>query len=243
MNGVADRGWLEIDAAEVDLEGFGRAEVAPFRVGRWPVTEEEFDTFLTADDGYAKAKWWKGLPDRRLPPPELSLARKDFPRVSVTWYDCIAYARWTSERAGTLTRLPTEWEWTHAVRVNSAGRYPWGDGFDPARYNTKESGVGGTISLARVSARGLAMVDTCGNVWERCLGEFGNPTLVSPDSTANRAIRGGSWMFSRREAHPDHRQVCVSARRFEDGGFRLVQTDEASEPTKVDVMGEGPAWA
>jgi formylglycine-generating enzyme required for sulfatase activity len=227
--------WLPIEGNVAELHGFGRAVLEPFSIARLPVSEAQFDEFLSADDGYGQGKWWKSIPDGRDSPAELALGRVDFPRVSVSWYDCVAYARWDSERSGVMTRLPNEWEWVCAVTSSSAGRYPWGDHFDPSMCNTKECGIGGVASLNRPRMDELSLVDTFGNVWERCLGEYGNPSIVGVQSIANRAIRGGSWNFSRREAVVQHRQVCVSSRRFTDGGFRIIRTNEASDPHVIAV--------
>ena len=45
-------------------------------------------------------------------------------------------------------RLPSQEEWKAAVRSRHGKEYPWGsDDFEPARSNTKESGLGQTTPV------------------------------------------------------------------------------------------------
>lgn len=49
------------------------------------------------------------------------------PVVSLTWFDCIAYTNWLSEKTGLTFTLPTEAEWEYAARGNDSRTYPWGN--------------------------------------------------------------------------------------------------------------------
>ena len=64
-----------------------------------------------------------------------------------------AYARWARcpELGEGGMRLPTEVEWEKAARGIDGRQYPWGDGFDPSRCNTDESGIGRTTPVGKYS--------------------------------------------------------------------------------------------
>ena len=63
-NGVPDILWRLIPAGEVEIEGHGRFNVAPFRMAAYPVTYIQYKTFLDCEDGYTSATWWGGLQHR-----------------------------------------------------------------------------------------------------------------------------------------------------------------------------------
>ena len=108
--------------------------------------------------------------------------------------------------------------------------YPWGDSFDKARGNTRESGIGATTPVGRYpsGASPYDAQDMAGNVWEwtsslyQAVSYSQNDGREDRNSTENRVLRGGSWGVDARDA----RAACRYRRRLDvlvdDNGFRLA---------------------
>ena len=91
--------------------------VGPFGIGRFQVTNEEYDLFCR-ETGRKPTKFRER--------PEFSRPRQ--PVVGSSWFDAVAYCNWLSEKTGLRHRLPTEAEWEWAARGGLRGKiYPWGD--------------------------------------------------------------------------------------------------------------------
>ncbi len=197
---LADLGVLpdDLDALiPIDAAGLGYA----FRMGKYPVTNAQYQRFMDAG-GYDEDKpWWseEAVKDieswlfnrnwRQGPryQDEPRLNKSTQPVVGVSWYEARAYCQWLTERwreegiigAGEEVRLPTEQEWEAAA---GPARYAWGDDFDPAKVNSKESGLGQTtpVHMYPTGATPAGVHDLNGNVWEWVLEPPGR-------------LRGGSW--------------------------------------------------
>jgi formylglycine-generating enzyme required for sulfatase activity len=145
-----------------------------FLVSRTPVTNAEYASFVEAT-GHQPPEHWGG----KTPPDRL----RDHPVVCVSWQESVAYAEWAG------VRLLTEEEWEKAARGIDGRIYPWGDPFDPARCNTRESGHDTTTPVGRYSPGGdspVGIADMAGNVWEWTASEW------EPESEY-RVLRGGGF--------------------------------------------------
>jgi hypothetical protein len=105
--------WVAIEGGTYpmggDEEAYGagpprRVELAPFRIGRWPVTVAEYRAFADAAD-YADERWWRGLREQEgfeawSEPADWSVQKRhpNRPVVGVSWWEAMAYARWRSAR-------------------------------------------------------------------------------------------------------------------------------------------------
>ncbi len=85
---------------------------APFAMGKYAVTFEEYDTFALAMG-------------RKLPDDE-GWGRGRRPVINVSWQDAVDYTKWLSEKTGETYRLPTEAEWEYTALVDAFEPNPWG---------------------------------------------------------------------------------------------------------------------
>jgi formylglycine-generating enzyme required for sulfatase activity len=200
-----------------------------YRIGRYPVSVEEYRRFVE-DDGYQAGQWWKagGFGGRTQPDDwDEQLLHLNRPVVGVSWYEAAAYCAWAG------VRLPTEAEWERVARGEQGRMYPWGNEEpDPGRANYDETNLG-QVTPVGLFPRGATpdeIHDLAGNVWEWVADWFaadyygGSPreNPRGPGSGTMRVVRGGSWnggcWFLRAACRfwnfPDYRGVPI--------GFRCV---------------------
>ena len=192
-----------------------------FYVSRYPVTNAEYHAFVEAT-GYRRPEHWQGG--------IYPAWSADHPVIYANWHDAAAYCRWARGR------LPSEAEWEKTARGTDERRYPWGDKFDAAHCNSRESAIKDSTPVGRYSPVGdspFGVGDMAGNVWEWVLdwhapvdsdkSRTRNP--MGPASGKSKVIRGGSYInkerlvscFARDHALPE---ICAV-----NYGFR-VRLDE-----------------
>lgn len=194
-DGLPDIAWIEIPHGVVKLEKVDRVfEVSPFRIAKYPVTNVQFEAFLTAEDGYGHEEWRRDLAHfHELAQP--SWRDTNVPRETVSFYQAVAFCRWLSARTGTRIRLPTEWEWQQAATGGDPQRvYPWEGGRDVSRCNGQESQLHRTtaVGVYPTGATRQGVLDMAGNVWEWCLNTYADQN-ISIRTGGERVVRGGSW--------------------------------------------------
>ncbi|MDX2161028.1 MAG: SUMF1/EgtB/PvdO family nonheme iron enzyme [bacterium] len=183
-----------------------------FEIAKYPVTWEQFQVFLDADDGFQRHDWWAGLAvkaEHRSQPDAQKFEMAKHPREGVSWYDSIAFCRWLSHRLGGphdverpaawAVRLPTEWEWEKAARGTDGLAYPYGNRFDQKKSTTRESGIQRTTPVTAYpgGASPFGVLDMSGNVWQWTLGTYDQAADRVEEtellSSTPRVVRGGSW--------------------------------------------------
>jgi formylglycine-generating enzyme required for sulfatase activity len=182
---------IDKDARDDELPQH-RLYLPGYRIGKYPVTNEEYAAFLAAT-GHRKPGDW-----------EANRSKLDHPVANVSWLDATAYCRWLSEATGRVYRLPSEAEWEKAARGSDGRIYPWGNQPPDARRCNFNENVKDTTPVgsypAGVSPYGC--YDMAGNVWEwtssRWGSEFGYPYRgdggrENLESEGPRVLRGGSW--------------------------------------------------
>jgi eukaryotic-like serine/threonine-protein kinase len=197
-------------------------EVPAFLIGKYEVTNREFEKFVQAG-GYLKKEYWteKFVAEGRelswreamshfsdatgRPGPatwelgEYPKGQEDYPVSGVSWYEAAAYANFRGKR------LPTVYEWRLA-----AGNSLFSEILSVSNFGTK--GPARVGSYAGLGPYGT--YDMAGNVKEWCWNASGT----------NRYILGGAWndavyMFADDDAHRP-------LDRLPTYGFRLVQSEK-----------------
>jgi iron(II)-dependent oxidoreductase len=146
----------EFPVLEVQLGGF--------RIGKYPVTVQEYGTFIKSG-GYAAPKHWAGG-FGQFREPDNWKAQQQYPNrpvAGVNWYESSAYCSW---KGGPL---PTEAEWERAAGGPKNWRYPWGNEppLDPSRANYYHEKGAGRVTPVGLFPRGNTaegLCDMLGNV-------------------------------------------------------------------------------
>lgn len=216
--------WVDIPAGQVTLDdALGSFEIPPFKIARFPITNEQFNAFIQSD-GYKNSGWWQGLAQVGGSPRQSDWRDLDCPKLEVTWFEAVAFAQWLSDQTGLDVRLPTEWEWQWAAVGDSGWEYPYGSAFDAAKCNTKETGVGRTNPVTQYAdvKTHFGVVDMAGNVWEWCLNEGAAPLTTALEGVENRVLRGGSWNNAMKNASAHFRSSRTPKTRAFNIGFRVI---------------------
>ncbi len=133
-------------------------DVGEFALGRTLVTNALYAVFQQATGGHTPIVWGGSLPEQ--------LAYH--PVVDVSWHDAQALCAWLRDETGQGFRLPTEAEWEKAARGVDGRTFPWGNTFDVACCNVKETGLAHTTPVEGFAAGAspYGVLDMAGNVWE-----------------------------------------------------------------------------
>lgn len=195
--------------------------VAPFYIDRFEVSNRQFARFVAATHYVTDAErkgfsivFTAGNPaivrgaDWRQPsgPGSAIQAYPDYPVVNVSWNDAEAYCQWAGKR------LPSEQEWEKAARGVDARDYPWGDGVDESRTNSRYLNKGdirrtaenldyghGPVAIGSLPAGAspYGVMDMLGNVAEWVEDWYhpypGNTRPVGDGEGAHKVLRGGGW--------------------------------------------------
>jgi len=223
--------------------------VAPFWIGRTPVTNAQWQRFI-ADGGYREPRWWspRGWRHRLedgIERPKFWTAGgtrmrfgveedvpPDEPVQHVDYFEAEAFAAWSG------ARLPTEIEWEKACAwdpaANRRNRWPWGSADpDPALANLG----GGALRPAAAGAypagaSAYGAEQLIGDVWEWTSSDFRpwpgfTPMIYRRYSEPffggdYKVLRGGSWATAASAIRPSFRNWDLPVRRQIFTGARLA---------------------
>ncbi|MEM6338084.1 MAG: SUMF1/EgtB/PvdO family nonheme iron enzyme, partial [Bacteroidota bacterium] len=205
-------------------------ELSAYRIGKYPVTNAEYRSFIDETSHPAPHDWDNGNYPEGL---------SDHPVVHVSWEDAVAYTDWLSKRTGKPYTLPTEAQWERAARGSEGHPFPWGDTFDASLCNSAESGRAGTTPVGTFSPTGdspYGAADCAGNVSEWCLDWFSEDAYTDrtwmaandpkgPAEGLFRVQRGGSFNYGRLNVRTAVRHGDYPTERSENVGFRIALRD------------------
>src|SRR5947209_448081 len=220
----------EKDAANYDPEAddsespVHEVSLTDFRLGRYPVTVQEYAKFMDRD-GYRIRKYWADGFGKFSEPRDWEGQQRypNRPVVGVSWYEAAAYCAWAGGR------LPTEAEWERAARGPLSASYPWGNEPPLAKSRVNygaEVGHPTPVGLYPAGNSVEGLCDMLGNVWEWCSDWFGEyeqekqADATGPASGEYKVLRGGSWYNSPRSVRVSVRVRNVPASRNFIIGFR-----------------------
>jgi formylglycine-generating enzyme required for sulfatase activity len=191
-----------------------QVDLAEYWIGRFPVTNLEYQLFLEANPGHSKPFDWKGF--------FFPSGKDDHPVRDVSWNDAVVYCRWLAKMTGKDYRLPSEAEWEKAARGKQGQIYPWGNTWREGLANTYEywqhlgkveAFLGGTEAsttpVGKFSPQGdspYGCADMAGNVWEWTSSLYKpyrydpHDGRENPHADGSRVLRGGSFRYYRRSA-------------------------------------------
>jgi formylglycine-generating enzyme required for sulfatase activity len=196
-------------------------ELPEYWIGRFPVTNEQYNAFIQAQKAQHPVRGWQH--------------KKDHPMVNVSWDDVIAHCKWLNDRyradlpKNLVFRLPTEAEWEKAARGEYANEWPWGNEFDAAKCNSSEGEADSTTPVGAYAPQGdspYGAADMAGNVWKwthSLFKEYPYDTKdgrEKEDNRCYRVLRGGAFESSYRVV----RAVCrwnLSNNRARSLGYRV----------------------
>lgn len=208
------------DDKEDDERPSHTVSVEAFEIDIYEVTNAEF-AFFVEQTGYVTEAEKAGEPETwRTYATE---GREAHPVVKVTWADAEAYCRWVGKR------LPTEAEWEKAARGTDGRIYPWGNDWDPAKANSRESGYRGTLVVGSLpdGASPYGVMDMAGNVWEWTADwyqAYPGSDMTSPYfGEQYRVTRGGGWFSDAFHLRTANRSATAPEARNDDLGFRCAR--------------------
>ena len=232
------------------LMGEGREQhllyLSEFKIGKYPVTNSEYEIFLAADGYKNKSYWteagWQEICQKQDKPrlwQDDRFNKPNQPVIGLSWYACVAYCKWLSQETGGLIRLPTEAEWEKAARGIDGRTYPWGDEFEAVRLNAREGDqkvcTTTPIGIYQSGKSPFGLFDCSGNVWEWCATRWKKPYPYIAEKKEwdseylegqnLRVLRGGSWNYKAEATRCANRLKFQPYGWTERGGFRVVVQD------------------
>lgn len=191
-----------------------RGAVVCFRIGKFPVTNEEYARIVQASGRPAPPHWGGDVYPMRL---------ANHPVTYISLDDATNYCQWQSRETGQAFRLPTEAEWCVAADPDSSGRrFPWGNIMDQFYANLRgRVNIGRTtpVGIYREGQNELGLADLFGNVWE-----WTSTAERGRDKQDLSVLKGCAWDTLDAEA-----SAGLQARRLEPAtmqsasiGFRVL---------------------
>ncbi|MEW6381398.1 MAG: SUMF1/EgtB/PvdO family nonheme iron enzyme [bacterium] len=214
-----------------------QVELSAYRIGKYPVTVEQYRRFIE-DGGYENNRYWQATGGfGKYREPKKWEDQKQYPSrpvVSVSWYEAAAFACWAGGR------LPTEAEWERAARGpgQEYRKYPWGSNEptpETANFYESETGKAAPVGIFPDNCSPEGVIDMAGNVWEWCQDWYSEKYYqlcarqgvvkdpLGPKNGEGRVVRGGSFLSYQVNLRCAARYWSVPSSRVNYSGFRVVR--------------------
>lgn len=229
------------EAGRKDDEGpQHEVEIAPFWMGKFEVTWNEFELFMYPNEEKKSREAKKldpalnALTDAVTHPTQpyvemsFGMGKDGFPAISMTQHAANKYCQWLSAKTGHFYRLPTEAEWEYAARAGTTTPYYWGDSTDPKVVGENcWWGKNSDFKYQKVGKKKpnpWGLHDILGNVIEWTLdgydaGYYAKSPAANPWNKATKpyphVARGGSW------DDEDPAKLRAAARRASDASWKI----------------------
>lgn len=236
--------WRAVPAGIASLADFsqeggtigGEYLVSDFWMAKFLITNQQYQSFCDAPDGFGIPNWWNFSPQARQwhadhsHPRSTAFIGNRLPRTRVSWFDSMAFCAWLSSKwtqvypsVSWVIRLPTEMEWQRAAVGDTAFRFPWGDTPDPLCANFQgRHGQPTPVDQHEIGKSPFGVVDMAGNLWEWCLTTWGRDD-TDLNGYVYRVMRGGAWNTRRPEDIGSRIRYGHSPRgQLNDAGFRIA---------------------
>ncbi|MBC8872792.1 MAG: SUMF1/EgtB/PvdO family nonheme iron enzyme [Planctomycetes bacterium] len=203
----------------------------PFYIGRYEVTQGQWEAVLGEDQRLVKAKKNPRLAETVGPDKSMN---------GLSWIECRKFVEALRKKMrGHSFRLPTEAEWEYACRAGSRTEYSFGDDAaaleryakvcaDDALPLRERDPLDMTVGTKKPNAWGL--YDMHGSMWEWCADWYGEGCYAEspvtdpqgPDAGLLHVLRGGSWFRYGKYARSAYRHRAHPDATSSDFGCRLV---------------------
>jgi formylglycine-generating enzyme required for sulfatase activity len=211
-----------------------QAVVGPFYMGKYEVTQAEYEAVIGSNPSYFKGA--------------------NLPVEQVSWFDAVVYCNARSSKEGLAPaytiqeeeiiwnhnadgyRLPTEAEWEYACRAGTGSAYHFGDNISPIQvnydgtypYNKGPVGIyrQKTTEVGTFPPNPWGLYDMHGNVYEWCWDQYKpySESGLNGSMLADAVLRGGSWFSEARFLRSANRVRAAHDARSYYIGFRVVRS-------------------
>jgi len=197
-------------------------EVGPFRIGRIPVTNGQYQAFVR-DTGRRPPSSW---PDGTVPH-----GQDGVPVTYVSWHDAVAFSAWGG------ARLPSEAEWEAAASGGDGRLWPWGDAPPDRSRAVFEGGIGGPAVAGQLPAAAApcGALDMAGNVAEWVASAYAAYPVGAGD-TGQRVVRGGSYIHGADALRCSARRPLLAGAIDTYVGFRVAADPGAVVRPDIDLV-------
>ncbi|RKZ76017.1 MAG: hypothetical protein DRR19_28940, partial [Candidatus Parabeggiatoa sp. nov. 1] len=143
-----------------------RVTVEPFWMGKYPVTQAQWQAVMGNNPSYRKGE------------------KRPVERIS--WQDAVEFCQRLSEKTNREYRLASEAEWEYACRAGTTTPFYFGETIttELANYNMSR---GETTDVGSFPPNGFGLYDMHGNVWEWCADIYYENYNGAPND-------GGAWL-------------------------------------------------
>jgi formylglycine-generating enzyme required for sulfatase activity len=181
-----------------------QVKIAPFWMGKFEVTWDEYDLFGFSLDlkkkkregvdlaGQSETEKNADAVTRPTPPyadETFGFGRKGQPVICITHHAAMEYCRWLSAKTGKVYRLPTEAEWEYACRAGTKSAYSFGD--DPAQLGDNAWYVENAEKpqpVGKKKPNPWGLYDIHGNAAEWCLDHYSADYYKTFAGTSSPAV-------------------------------------------------------